>query len=81
MQVRLQAAIIYVGIAPAAARKLIEAISQSGWQPQAGDAGMVLGVSTVVIPSRIKGNGSNEPRGGSHEPSRATPNLGLRESI
>ena len=42
IQVRLQAASFTLGIAPAAARKVIEAISKSEWYPQAGDAGMRL---------------------------------------
>lgn len=42
IQVRLQAASFTLGIAPAVARKVIETISQSGWFPQAGDAGMAL---------------------------------------
>jgi hypothetical protein len=42
MQVRLNAAKATLTVAPAAARKLLQAIHQSGWQPQAGDAGMCL---------------------------------------
>jgi hypothetical protein len=42
MQVRLNAAKATLAIAPAAARDLLQAIHQSGWQPQAGDAGMCL---------------------------------------
>ncbi len=42
IQVRLQAAKCTVGIAPVAARKVIEAVSESGWFPQAGEAGMTL---------------------------------------
>jgi hypothetical protein len=41
-QVRLQAARATLAIAPAAARKLIEEIANSGEYPQAGDAGMTL---------------------------------------
>ena len=39
MHVRTQAAIISLG---AAARKVLEAIRASNWQPQATDAGMIL---------------------------------------
>lgn len=42
IQVRLQAARKTLGIAPVAARKVVEEISESGWFPQAGDAGMTL---------------------------------------
>lgn len=42
IQVRLQAARKTLGIAPVAARKVIEEVSESGWFPQAGDAGMTL---------------------------------------
>ena len=42
MQVRLQAAKWSMGIAPDAARQVIESISESNWFPQAGDAGMTL---------------------------------------
>jgi hypothetical protein len=42
MQVRLNAAERTLGIVPTDARRLIEAISQSGCFPQAGDAGMTL---------------------------------------
>jgi Domain of unknown function (DUF2019) len=42
IQVRLQAATWTLGIAPVAARKVIEEVSESGWFPQAGDAGMTL---------------------------------------
>jgi hypothetical protein len=42
IQVRLQAAKCTVGIAPVAARKVIEAVSESGWFPQAGEAGITL---------------------------------------
>jgi len=42
MQVRLQAARRTLGVAPHAARQLIEDIAGSGWFPQAGDAGMTL---------------------------------------
>jgi cytochrome c oxidase assembly protein Cox11 len=42
MQVRLKAAISTLAVAPKAARAQLEAISASGWQPQAGDAGMSL---------------------------------------
>jgi hypothetical protein len=42
MQVRLQAAIETLAVAPQAARELIESISKSGCFPQAGDAGMAL---------------------------------------
>lgn len=41
-QVRLQAARLTLGVAPAKARRVIEAIAQSNWMPQAGDAGMTL---------------------------------------
>ncbi len=42
MQVREQAAIKTLGVAPEAARKVLEAIRASKWQPQALDAGMIL---------------------------------------
>jgi hypothetical protein len=42
MQVRLNAAKLTLGVAPVEARKIIEAVKQSGWFPQAGDAGMTL---------------------------------------
>lgn len=42
MQVRVQAAINSLGVAPQAARKVLEAIRASKWQPQAMDAGMIL---------------------------------------
>ena len=42
MQVRLEAAKWSLGIAPEAARQVIESISESNWFPQAGDAGMTL---------------------------------------
>jgi len=42
MQVRLKAAIHTLGIAPIEARSQLEAIAQSKWFPQAGDAGMTL---------------------------------------
>jgi hypothetical protein len=38
----LQAAKGTLGVAPVEARKIIEAVKQSGWFPQAGDAGMTL---------------------------------------
>jgi hypothetical protein len=41
-QVRLQAAKATLAVAPDAARKVIEAISESSRFPQAGDAGMWL---------------------------------------
>ncbi|MGD9924131.1 MAG: DUF2019 domain-containing protein [Pseudorhodoplanes sp.] len=42
MQVRLKAAKATLAIAPQAARAQLEEIQSSGWQPQAGDAGMSL---------------------------------------
>jgi len=42
MQVRVKAAIRTLAVAPAAARKLLEEIRASKWQPQAMDAGMIL---------------------------------------
>lgn len=42
MQVRLKAAKNSLAVAPAAARQLLEEISASQWQPQAGEAGMSL---------------------------------------
>jgi hypothetical protein len=42
MQVRLEAAKGSLGVAPEAARQVIESISESNWFPQAGDAGMTL---------------------------------------
>jgi hypothetical protein len=42
MQVRLNAAKRTLGVAPEAARKIIQAIYDSKWYPRAGDAGMTL---------------------------------------
>jgi hypothetical protein len=42
MQVRLMAAKATLAVAPTAARRMLEAIADSGWPPQAGDAGMSL---------------------------------------
>lgn len=42
MQVRLTAAIWSLGVAPVAARRVIQAIADSKWPPQALDAGMTL---------------------------------------
>ncbi len=42
IQVRLKAAMATLAVSPQAARAQLEAISASGWQPQAGDAGMSL---------------------------------------
>jgi len=42
MQVRLQAAKWSLGVAPEAARKIIQAVYDSKWYPQAGEAGMTL---------------------------------------
>jgi hypothetical protein len=42
MQVRLKAAIRTLGVAPEPARRLIQAIADSGWPPQALDAGMTI---------------------------------------
>lgn len=42
MQTRLTAAKATLAIAPDAARALLRDIADSGWQPQAGDAGMSL---------------------------------------
>jgi hypothetical protein len=42
MQVRVQAAIDSLGVAPESARKVLEAIRASKWQPQAMAAGMIL---------------------------------------
>ena len=42
MQVRLMAAKSTLAVAPEQARRMLEAIADSGWQPQAGDAGMCL---------------------------------------
>jgi hypothetical protein len=42
MQVRLNAAKRTLGVAPESARKVIQAIYDSKWYPQAGDAGMTL---------------------------------------
>jgi hypothetical protein len=42
MQVRVQAATFSLGVAPEAARKVLEAIRASKWQPRAMDAGMTL---------------------------------------
>lgn len=44
MQVRLQAAKLTLAVAPVEARRQIEAIAESHWMPQAGDAGMALAV-------------------------------------
>ena len=42
MQVQLQAAKLTLAVAPAEARKQLEAIADTHWMPQAGDAGMSL---------------------------------------
>jgi hypothetical protein len=42
MQVRVQAAKLTLAVAPVAARQQIEAIAETHWMPQAGDAGMSL---------------------------------------
>ncbi|MFG1425049.1 DUF2019 domain-containing protein [Roseixanthobacter glucoisosaccharinicivorans] len=42
MQVRLNAATATLAVAPEAARRLLEDIRASGWQPQAFEAGMGL---------------------------------------
>ncbi|QBR70671.1 hypothetical protein CU048_04575 [Beijerinckiaceae bacterium] len=42
IQVRLKAATRTLGVAPEAARKVVQAIYDSKWYPQAGDAGMTL---------------------------------------
>ncbi|ARQ00940.1 DUF2019 domain-containing protein [Pseudorhodoplanes sinuspersici] len=42
MQVRLKAAHATLALQPQTARAQLEAIAASGWQPQAGDAGMSL---------------------------------------
>jgi len=42
MQVRLQAAKLTLAVAPDEARKQLEAIADTHWMPQAGDAGMSL---------------------------------------
>lgn len=42
MQVRLQAAKLTLAVAPTEARAQLEAIAESSWNPQAGDAGMCL---------------------------------------
>ncbi len=42
IQVRLEAAKCTIGIAPVAARKVIEDVKKSDWFPQAGDAGITL---------------------------------------
>lgn len=42
MQVRVKAAKATLAVAPAAARAQLEQIEASGWQPQAGEAGMSL---------------------------------------
>jgi hypothetical protein len=42
MQVRVQAAKLTLAVAPLEARKQLEAIAETHWMPQAGDAGMSL---------------------------------------
>lgn len=42
MQVRVKAAKATLAVAPTAARQQLEDIAASGWQPQAGEAGMSL---------------------------------------
>jgi hypothetical protein len=42
IQVRLKAAVRTLGVAPNAARRVIQVIADSKWYPQAGDAGMTL---------------------------------------
>ncbi|MDR6304804.1 hypothetical protein GGQ85_002519 [Nitrobacter vulgaris] len=44
MQVRLKAAIHTREVLPVEARQQIEAIAESHWMPQAGDAGMALAI-------------------------------------
>jgi hypothetical protein len=44
MQVRLKAAIHTREVLPVEARRQIEAIAESHWMPQAGDAGMALAI-------------------------------------
>ena len=42
MQVRLIAARATLAVAPTEARQMLETIAESGWHPQAGDAGMSI---------------------------------------
>lgn len=56
MQVRLQAAKWSLGVAPEAARQVIESISESNWFPQAGDAGMTLSNRDLVLPLMAQTN-------------------------
>ena len=42
MQVRVQAAKLTLAVAPVEARKQLQAIADTHWLPQAGDAGMSL---------------------------------------
>ena len=42
MQVRVQAVKLTLAVAPTAARQQLEAIAETHWMPQAGDAGMSL---------------------------------------
>lgn len=42
MQVRLKSAEATLAVAPEAARRMLKSIANSGWPPQAGDAGMTL---------------------------------------
>jgi hypothetical protein len=42
MQVRLKAVKATLAVTPIAARQMLEAIANSGWFPQAGEAGMSL---------------------------------------
>ena len=55
IQVRLQAARWSLGVAPVEARRVIERISQSGFYPQAGDAGMTLSnLDDGIVPERYR---------------------------
>jgi hypothetical protein len=42
MQVRVQVAKLTLAVAPVEARRQLEAIAETHWMPQAGDAGMCL---------------------------------------
>lgn len=55
MQVRLKAAKRTLGVAPEAARKIIQAIYDSKWYPQAGEAGMTLWNLDRGVFSQIEG--------------------------
>ncbi len=61
MQVRVNAAKATLAVAPQQARQMLQAIADSQWQPQAGDAGMCLWNLDrgVFVPSRARMRSEN----------------------